>query len=120
MTAANSAASRLEALLEVLAREKALLEELFELAQEEQQALLSSDFPAIQYVSDRMLYAARRIDVLEEERESTLAPITSPTRRAQVFRASGSSFVRSVLRVVRACRTATSSAVPARASMRTT
>ncbi len=68
----DSARPRLEALLEVLAREAALLEELIELAREEQRALLSSDFPAIQYVSDRMLYTARRIDVLEEERESTV------------------------------------------------
>ena len=72
METATGARSRLEALLEVLGREKALLEELIELAREEQQALLSSDFPAIQYVSDRMLDAARRIDVLEEERESTV------------------------------------------------
>ena len=69
----TGARPRLESLLEVLGREEALLEELIELAREEQQALLSSDFPAIQHVSDRMLYAARRIDVLEEERESNVA-----------------------------------------------
>ncbi|MCC6388630.1 MAG: flagellar protein FlgN [Dehalococcoidia bacterium] len=61
---------RLYALADVLAGQSALLGELVRLSNEEQDALVQSDFDAIHRVSDRMLAVSQELEVLDRDREA--------------------------------------------------
>lgn len=68
-------AETLERLLDVLLRQERALAGLVQLAFEEQNAIVHSDYEAIQAVSARMLHHVEQIDALEAERETLTSRI---------------------------------------------
>lgn len=62
--------SALESLVDMLMRQEVGLAELVGLALEEQAALVSSDYPAIERVSAAMIEAAQRLDALDRDRQA--------------------------------------------------
>jgi flagellar biosynthesis/type III secretory pathway chaperone len=62
----------LTALLRTLEQEEAEIVELIQLATEERSALIASDFPAVDSVTERMLQVAERIDRHEQRRQQLL------------------------------------------------
>jgi flagellar biosynthesis/type III secretory pathway chaperone len=67
-----SSAASLQALLATVVAEEAALVSLVRLAGEEQRALVRSDFPRIEAVSDEMTTVARQLERLEHTREAQL------------------------------------------------
>jgi len=75
MAAPAPAPGPLEAVLQTLLQEEAGLQELVVLALQEQEALITSDYPAIDRIGGDMLAVAHRVDDLERERQALLEPL---------------------------------------------
>jgi flagellar biosynthesis/type III secretory pathway chaperone len=65
----------LESLLAVLLEQEEVLGSLLGLAQEEQRALVHSDFPVVERVGNQMLALAREMDELDVRREAIVSSL---------------------------------------------
>lgn len=77
MAAPTAAPGPLEAVLQTLLQEEAGLQELVVLAIQEQEALITSDYAAINRIGDDMLAVAHRVEDLERERQALLEPLST-------------------------------------------
>lgn len=77
MSASTQAPGPLEAVLQTLLQEEAGLQDLVVLALQEQEALITSDYPAINRIGGEMLAVANRVEDLERERLALLEPLGS-------------------------------------------
>lgn len=74
----------LESLLAVLLAQEEVLGSLLTLAEEEQRALVHSDFPAVERVGNQMLALASEMDRLDAQRDTILASLGAGETLAEV------------------------------------
>ncbi|MCZ2112004.1 MAG: flagellar protein FlgN [Dehalococcoidia bacterium] len=85
MPAPTHSQRSLESVLQTLLQEEAGLQELIVLALQEQEALITADYPAMSRIGDEMLAVAGRVEDLERERHALLDPLSGDALRLEAL-----------------------------------